>query len=263
MSSRERTVAGDFDYDINGQGYAQQRRTDPRIAAFVHAALGDARTVLNVGAGAGSYEPDDRYVLAVEPSAGMRAQRPPDAVPAISAIAENLPFDDKSIDASMAMITIHQWKDLRKGLSELNRVTRGPIVILTFDGDALERYWLFEYAPELIAAERHRYPSLESLCDSLRINGRRRVSVNKIPIPIDCTDGIIEAYYARPERLLDDAVRRAQSSWGFVSAGVQGRFVNRLSEDLRTGVWDQRYGALREQSSYDGSLRLIVSSAPD
>lgn len=123
--------AGDFDYEAHGQGYTIQRRTDPRIAAAVHGGLGAARTVLNVGAGAGSYEPEDRYVVAVEPSAAMRAQRPPGRVPAIAAAAERLPFDDGTFDAAMATVTVHQWSDLDQGLRELRRVTRGPIVILT------------------------------------------------------------------------------------------------------------------------------------
>ncbi len=262
MSSPRTTAAGDFDYDANGQEYARLRRTDPRIAAFVHAALGVAGTVLNVGAGAGSYEPDDRYVLAVEPSATMRAQRPQGLTPAIKGIAEDLPVDDKSVDASMALVTIHQWSDPLRGLDELRRVTRGPIVVLTFDGDALEHFWLADYAPELIAADRRRYPSIDTIRNSLGRRGRR-MEVQIVPIPIDCVDGFTEAYYARPERLLDVTVRRAQSAWSFVGPDVQERFVNRLSEDLRTGVWDRRYGALREQSSYDGSLRLIVSSPSD
>src|ERR1700761_1260829 len=125
---------GDFDYDAHGQGYARQRRADPRIAALVHAALGPARTVLNVGAGAGSYEPEDRHVIAIEPSAAMRVQRPAHLSPAIHGIAETLPLDDRSVDAAMAMVTVHQWGDLEAGLAELVRVTRGPIVVMTFDG---------------------------------------------------------------------------------------------------------------------------------
>jgi len=252
-------VAGDFDYEANGQGYSQQRRTDPKIAAFVYSAIGSARTVLNVGAGTGSYEPEDRYVLAVEPSPTMRAQRSPSSAPAISGVAEDLPLDDQSVDASMALITIHQWKDLAQGLNELRRVTRGSIVVLTFDGEALEGYWLTDYAPELIAAERRRYPSIDWLCTSLG-GGDRRVEASAIPIPIDCTDGIIEAFYGRPERLLDDAVRRAQSSWRFISKDIEARFISRLAEDLKTGAWDKRYGALRHQPTYEGSLRLIVSN---
>lgn len=137
------TLAGDFDYDRHGQGYARQRRTDPRIAARVHAArvhaaLGQARTVINVGAGAGSYEPEDRHVVAVEPSAAMRAQRPRHLAPALDAVAERLPFDDDSFDAAMATVTVHQGSDTEQGLRELRRVSHGPVVILTFDGDALD-----------------------------------------------------------------------------------------------------------------------------
>ena len=134
--------AGDWDYERHGHGYTAFRRPDPRIAAQVHRALGPARTVLNVGAGAGSYEPEGRYVLAVEPSAVMRAQRPRSLAPAIDAVAESLPLDDRSVDAAMAMITIHQWPDAGRGLREMRRVTRGPVVIMTFDGDALDRFWL-------------------------------------------------------------------------------------------------------------------------
>jgi SAM-dependent methyltransferase len=248
------TGAGDFDYDTQGRGYAQQRRTDPRIAAFVHRALGPARTVLNVGAGAGSYEPEDRYVLAVEPSAAMRAQRPANRAPAIHGIAENLPLDDQSVDASMAMVTVHQWRDLQKGLAELRRVTRGPIVVLTFDGDALDRYWLVDYVPELMGVERRRYPAIDLIAKG--IGGKTEVQA--IPIPIDCVDGFTEAFYARPERFLDAAVRRSQSAWGSVDGKVQERFVKKLGDDLRTGAWDERYGQWRQQPFFDGSLRLIV-----
>ena len=134
--------AGDFDYDKQGGGYTQIRRPDPKIAAMIHQALGDARIVLNVGAGAGSYEPTDRQVIAVEPSAVMRSQRPPHLTPAIHGVAEALPLDDQSVDASMALVTVHQWPDLKKGLNELRRVTRGAIVVMTFDGTELYRFWL-------------------------------------------------------------------------------------------------------------------------
>ncbi len=250
-------AAGDFDYESHGAGYALQRRADPRIAACLHEALGNAATVLNVGAGAGSYEPEDRYVVAVEPSPAMRAQRPPSRVPAIEAFAESLPFDDDSFDAAMATITVHQWHEKSRGLRELRRVTRGSIAILTFDPDALERFWLADYAPELIAAERRRYPQIESLIGML--GGESEV--RSIPVPSDCTDGFTEAYFSRPERLLEDDARRAQSAWGFVEPEAQERAVARLREDLATGAWDQRYGELRAQREFDGSLRLIVASA--
>jgi SAM-dependent methyltransferase len=250
-----KTPAGDFDYDARGHSYAQQRRTDPRIAALVHQALGPARTVLNIGAGAGSYEPTDRYVLAIEPSATMRAQRPAHLTPAIHGVAESLPLDDQSVDASMAMVTVHQWPDLQKGLRELCRVTRGHIVVLTFDGDALDRFWLADYVPELIAAERRRYPAMDLLRELLGI----KTEVQVVPVPMDCVDGFTEAFYARPERFLDPAVRRSQSAWGFVEDKVQERFVKALGDDLQSGAWEERYGKWRRQPFFEGSLRLVVS----
>jgi SAM-dependent methyltransferase len=246
--------AGDFDYDTHGHGYAVQRRTDPRVAAYVHAALGEARTVVNVGAGAGSYEPDDRYVVAVEPSAAMRAQRPAGAVPAIDATAERLPFDDDSFDAAMAMVTVHQWSDLARGLRELRRVATGPVVVLTFDGDALDLLWLAEYVPEIIAVERRRFPPIETVRSLIG----RSSEVIPVPIPADCVDGFAEAYYARPERFLDPRVRASQSAWGFVDDADEARGVDRLRDDLASGAWDARYGMLRDQPEFVGSLRLIV-----
>lgn len=249
-----RAPAGDFDYDAKGAGYAVQRRPDPRVAALIHSALGDARTVLNVGAGAGSYEPADRYVAAAEPSALMRAQRPAGAVPAIDARAENLPFDDRSFDAAMATSTVHQWSDSARGLAELRRVARGPVVVLTFEGDALDRLWLAEYAPELIAAERRRYPAIDMIAAAIG----RRCEVREVPVPIDCTDGFVEAYYARPERFLDPEIRAAQSAWGFVDEAATARGLDRLRADLASGAWDDRYRALRTQPEFTGSLRLVV-----
>ncbi|WP_371784825.1 class I SAM-dependent methyltransferase [Streptosporangium subroseum] len=246
--------AGDFDYDTHGHGYAVQRRTDPRIAAYVHAALGDARTVVNVGAGAGSYEPLDRYVVAVEPSAAMRAQRPATAVPALDATAERLPFDDDSFDAAMATVTVHQWTDTAQGLRELRRVTRGPVVVLTFDGDALDLLWLADYVPELITAERRRYPPIETIGSLIGSTAE----VLAIPVAIDCVDGFTEAYYARPERFLDPQVRASQSAWGFVDDAAETRGIKRLEDDLASGAWDAKYGALRSQPEFVGSLRLIV-----
>jgi SAM-dependent methyltransferase len=250
-------VAGDFDYERGGQSYAAMRRTDPRIAAVVHEALGSARTVLNVGAGAGSYEPDDRYVVALEPSAAMRAQRPPHAVPALAGVAEHLPFDDQTFDASMAMVTVHQWPDMRTGLREMRRVTRGPVVVLTFDGDALDRFWLAHYVPQLIEAERRRYPAPDLIGEVL---GGGAV-VSTVPIHRDCLDGFTEAYFARPEAFLIEATRRSQSAWGFVDDGVEERFVAHLGADLESGAWDERYGSLRDQDVFEGALRLVVQGA--
>jgi len=246
---------GDYDYERHGSGYALQRRTDARIAALLHAALGSARTVLNVGAGAGSYEPLDRHVVAVEPSAAMRAQRRPELVPALIASAEQLPFDDHAFDASMATITVHQWSDAARGLREMRRVTRGPVLVMTFDGDALDRFWVARYAPELIEVERRRFPSIESICGALG----GAPEVRPVRIPIDCVDGFTEAFYARPEQLLDPVVRRAQSAWGFITPEQQERAVATLRAELASGEWDRRFGALRGQPEFEGSLRLIVS----
>ncbi|HYD02656.1 MAG TPA: class I SAM-dependent methyltransferase [Phycisphaerales bacterium] len=252
--------AGDVDYAVIGAGYAERRRTDPRIEARVHAALGASRTVLNVGAGAGSYEPSDRHVIAVEPSATMRRQRPPERVPAIRGRAESLPFDDKAVDASMAVVTVHQWQDLDAGLCELHRVTKGPIIVVTFDGDALDRYWLAEYIPELIAAERRRYPPIGLLVDRLS-TARRRATVETLAVPIDCVDGFTEAFYARPERFLDPAVTLAQSAWSFVEPAVKERSLRRLADDLRSGRWDERFGSWRTMPEFAGSLRMIVGGS--
>lgn len=252
MSGR---IAGDFDYERYGGGYAVHRRTDPRIAALVHAALGPARTVLNVGGGAGSYEPEDRKVTAVEPSASMRAQRPDHLTRAIDATAEELPFPDRSFDAAMAMVTIHQWPDVDRGLREMRRVSRGPVVILTFDGDALDRLWLVDYAPALMGAERRRYPAIGHIRQVLGGTS----DVTDVPIPRDCVDGFTEAYYARPERFLDPAVRRSQSVWGFVDADSTAAALTRLQADLDTGEWDRRYGTLRGEPEFVGSLRLITA----
>lgn len=248
------TPAGDFDYEAEGHGYARLRRTDPRLAAHVHAALGDAGTVLNVGAGAGSYEPEDRYVVAVEPSATMRAQRPPGR-PAVDAVAEALPFDDNSFDAAMAMITVHQWQDLERGLGELRRVARGPVVILTFDPEVLVDFWLTDYVPELLEGERPRFPAIERIAAAL--GGRAEVLAP--PIPRDCEDGFIQAYYARPEAFLDPEVRAAQSAWAKTGVDAEPG-LRRLRDDLESGAWDERYGDLRTQPEHVGSLRLVVAT---
>jgi SAM-dependent methyltransferase len=247
--------AGDADYGAIGTSYARYRRPDPRIAARVTQALGAARTVLNVGAGAGSYEPADRQVTPVEPSASMRAQRPPGLAAAVDATAEHLPFPDDAFDAAMTTFSVHQWSDLRAGLHEVRRVTRGPVVILTGDPGRLRRFWLTEYAPEVIDTEAGRYPSVEALSDGLG----GPVSSTVVPVPLDCTDGFNEAYYGRPEALLDPAARLSCSSWSFVGAAVQDRFARDLGRDLADGTWDARHGHLRTQPAFEGSLILVVS----
>jgi len=247
--------AGDADYGVIGEGYSRYRRPDPRIYAAIREALGDSRTLINVGAGAGSYEPTDREVTAIEPSAAMRAQRPAHLATAIDATAEALPFPDDAFDAALASFTVHQWRDLAVGLGELRRVTRGPVVVLTCDPTAVNRFWLSEYAPEVIETESGRYPSIERIADALGGD----IEVNEVPIPFDCTDGFGEAYYGRPEALLDPGARRANSAWSFVSPEIADRFENTLRSDLEDGTWDARHGRLRTAQTFDGSLRLIVS----
>ncbi len=246
--------AGDADYGRIGTTYAHYRQPDPRIAAQILAALGDARTVLNVGAGAGSYEPMDREVTAVEPSQSMRDQRPPHLPAAIDATAEHLPFADGQFEAAMATYTVHQWADLKAGLAEMRRGTRGPVVVLSCDPQALDRFWLHAYCPEVTAIEAARYPSIADIQAGLG-----GAQVRPVPIPLDCKDGFNEAYYGRPERLLKDGARLACSGWSFVPPEAVTRFKTDLARDLADGTWDHRYGALRTQPQFNGPLRLIVA----
>jgi SAM-dependent methyltransferase len=246
--------AGDANYGVIGSSYISYRQPDAAIAGFIYRALGAAETVLNVGAGAGSYEPLNLQVTAVEPSASMRAQRPAHLTQAVDAVAQALPFTDGYFDASMATFTVHQWPDPAAGLAEMRRVTRGPILILTCDPAALHRSWLQEYAPEMIGVEARRYPAIPSIEKGLG----GHVEIIPIPIPLHCTDGFSEAYYGRPERLLDPGARLANSAWSFIDPAAELRFVEDLNRDLRSGVWDEKYGYLRHQPFFEGSLRLVV-----
>jgi SAM-dependent methyltransferase len=247
--------AGDADYGTIGVAYTDYRQPDPRIAAQINRTLSDARTVVNVGAGAGSYEPTDRQVTAVEPSASMRANRPDHLTAAIDAVAEQLPFRDDSFDAAMSTFSVHQWGDLAAGLAEMRRVTRGPVVLLTCDPALLSRFWLVDYCREVIETEARRYPTISRLADGLGGG----VTVEPVAIPLDCSDGFNEAYYGRPERLLESGARQANSAWSFVDEAAQQRFVDELSRDLADGAWDERYGQLRTQETFDGSLVLVIS----
>ena len=242
------------DYERHGRDYAAHRRPDPRIAERIRTALGNARTVLNVGAGAGSYEPSDRWVLAVEPSATMRAQRPPSAAPALAARAEALPFDDDSFDAAMACVTIHHWDPPEAGLAELRRVSRGPVVVFTFELDALPA-WQLDYLREGVAKEQPRFPAIDDV--AVALDGRTRVE--RIPTPGDCLDGFFEAFWRRPEALLDPRVRGSQSIWTLLEPAVEQQIVERLGHGLASGAWDAEHGHLREQDSFDGALRLVIS----
>ncbi|CAN5342072.1 methyltransferase domain-containing protein [soil metagenome] len=255
MARFEDGSAGDADYGRIGSGYAAIRQPDPRIEARVWAALGDAQSVINVGAGAGSYEPRDRDVTPVEPSASMRAERPADRASAIDATADHLPFADDSFDAAMASVTIHQWPDLAAGLREMRRVSRGPVVILTFAPQVPVPWWQPVYVPELFDVEAERMPPLDHVAATLGGN----VETHTIPVPADCIDGFGQAFFARPERTLEGDVRRAMSAWSFLDAGVEDRYVAQLGDDLASGVWDERWGRFRELAEFDVGLRLIVA----
>ncbi|WP_082549002.1 class I SAM-dependent methyltransferase [Rhizobacter sp. Root404] len=246
--------AGDVDYQPIGTVYNDYRLADSRIAAAVHKALGGAQTVLNIGAGTGSYEPLDRIVTAVEPSATMRARRPAHLVPAIDAAAENLPFDDGVFDAAMGTFTVHQWGDVHRGLEEVRRVTRGPVALLTCDPTLLRDWWLWEYAPEVINVEISRFPAIDTLVAGLGGDA----TVQRVPIPLNCTDGFNDAYYGRPEMLLDVRARLACSSWSLVDPTVAAQATKRLRDALSDGSWDAKHGHLRRQPTLLGALVLVV-----
>lgn len=239
-------------YDSIGVSYTVTRRTEPRIAAQIWAALGDSSTVLNVGAGAGSYEPHDRQVLAVEPSGVMRTQRPPDAAPCVAAAAERLPFGDQSFDAAMAVATVHHWQDPIAGLLEMRRVAR-RVVVFTYDLDVLSRFWLTrDYLPELAGLLAGRPP----LSAQARAIGAR---VEPVPIPWDCADGFFEAYWRRPEAYLDESVRRGISAWSKLGSHVEQRAVSTLRRDLASGRWVERNHDLVGLDAADLGLRLLVA----
>ena len=249
--------AGDANYGVIGVRYAAFRRPDPRIAALIEQVLGDAQSVLNVGAGAGSYEPVNLAVTAVEPSSAMRGQRAAALPPAIDAVAEELPFADAAFDAAMSTFSVHQWKDLDAGLRELRRVTKGPVVIMTCEPAELDCFWLQHYCPEVSTVEAGRYPPTQKIAAALGAHSQ----ILPVPIPLDCTDGFNEAYYGRPEMLLDREARRACSAWSFVEDDIVRRFESELGGDLESGRWDQRYGRFRTQPFFEGSLKIIVGRA--
>lgn len=239
-------------YDTIGTTYATMRRTDPRIAAQIWAALGDARTVLNVGAGTGSYEPTDRAVTAVEPSAVMRAQRPAGAAPCVAAVADRLPFADRSFDAAMALATIDHWPDPLAGLRELRRVAR-RVVVFTHAAGEPGRYWLSrDYLPEHAGLWDGR-PSVTDLADAI---GAR---IEAVSIPWDCTDGFTEAYWRRPEAFLDEGVRRGMSIWARVGPDAEQRAVHSLRADLASGRWADRNRDLLDLDTAAFDSRLLIA----
>lgn len=238
-------------YDTIGSRYGRARRADPRLQRRVLDALGPSESVINVGAGVGAYEPTDRDVVAVEPSLRMLEQRPPEAAPAVQGFAESLPFGDDAFDAGLATLTVHHWTDLEAGLRELRRVVRERVVILTWD-PGHPGFWLTQdYFPDLLAHDASVFPSLSAIEAGL---GPAEVSV--VPVPHDCIDGFLGAFWRRPAMYVDPCVRSGMSTFSKLS-NVASRAL-RLANDLVEGTWDARHGHLRDRQELDLGYRLLT-----
>ena len=248
-------TAGGIDYDNLGEGYRRTRVPDPRIARLIEDVLGDAVSVVNVGAGTGAYEPSAREVTAVEPSATMIAARPAAAAAAVQASAESLPFADDSFDAALGVLTMHHWSDVPAGLAEMRRVARRRLVLLTWDPDFDDALWLtLCYVPRIRERDRVAFPSLELLGAAL---GEIRVS--PVPVPHDCSDGFLGAWWRRPEAYLDPVVRAGISGFARIDPDETAEAMESLRRDLETGEWDRRFGYLRELDEIDLGYRLVVA----
>jgi SAM-dependent methyltransferase len=243
-------------YDEIGQNYVVTRQPDIRIAQAIRAVLGEVRTVLNVGAGTGSYEPADLQVAAVEPSRAMIQQRPAWIAPVVQAVAEHLPYLDAAFDATLAILTIHHWHDRAAGLAELRRVARHRVVLLTWDPACRDAFWLTtRYVPEILDLDVPRFPSMAELSRCLG-----QIEARPLPIPHDCQDGFLGAFWRRPAAYLDPNVRRAMSGFAQLPPEVVHAGLARLAGDLRSGQWDAQFGWVREQTSLDLGYRLIIAS---
>lgn len=243
-------------YDTIGTTYNTTRRPDARIAQAIWSALDGCSSVLNVGAGTGAYEPADRVVVAVEPSATMRKARPEGSAPCVAAAAETLPFDSGSFDAAMAILTVHHWSDHRSGLREMRRVARRRVLALHWDQAVMDQLWLARYFPEAFAFDRRRSPSLHDVCTALD----RDVEVVPLLVPHDCRDGFAAAYWRRPHAYLDPAVRAGMSMLA-QTEHKRGDGVRRLRRDLCDGSWAARHRALLNLTELDCGYRLIVGRA--
>ncbi|HEY3606353.1 MAG TPA: class I SAM-dependent methyltransferase [Pseudonocardiaceae bacterium] len=242
-------------YDDIGTGYSADRRTDPRWMAAILRALGDAGSIVDVGAGTGSYEPDGRTVLAVEPSGEMIRQRPVAAGPAVRGVAEALPVRDNAVDAVLAVLTVHHWSDWRRGLAELRRVA--PLrVVLAYDTSRHADFWFVrDYVPEIADLELSR-PSAGDIATELGAD-----TVTPLPLPWDFTDGVFPAYWRRPATYLQPHVRRTCSALAQADPNAVERGINRLRADLRSGRWSERNQDLLSRNEWDAGFRLIVSGA--
>ncbi|MET1002538.1 MAG: class I SAM-dependent methyltransferase [Acidimicrobiia bacterium] len=242
-------------YETIGATYARTRRTDPRIAASIWAALGDARTVVNVGAGTGSYEPADRRVVAVEPSARMIGQRPPGAPPAVQGVAEAMPFATASFDAALAVLTMHHWTDLGAGLAEMRRVAERQVLFF-FEPEYADLAWIVvDYFPEILDQESERNaPGVADIAQHLDV-----VSCEPVPVPADCIDGFGGCYWNRPEMYLDPDVQRGMSCFAQMEAHVLARGIDRLRTELADGTWDAKYGELRTRPEHNLGYHVVVA----
>jgi hypothetical protein len=245
-------TAGEI-YDSIGTTYNSTRRADPRIGQAIWSALEGCGSVLNVGAGTGAYEPPDRLVVAVEPSETMRRARPVGSAPCLAASAESLPFDDRSFDAAMAVLTVHHWRDYRAGLAELRRVARRRVLIVHWDQAVIDRFWLADYFPEAFALDRRRGPSLQEVRAALDLD----TDVVPLVVPHDCQDGFGGAYWRRPDAYLDPTVRAGISMLA-QTEHQRGDGLQRLQRDLSDGTWAARHRALLEQAEFDCGYRIIV-----
>jgi SAM-dependent methyltransferase len=252
-----RPVQPSHSYEHVAREYRRFRRPDPRIAAAIHHALGDARSVVNVGAGTGSYEPTDRRVVAVDPSAAMVAQRPAGSATAVRATAQALPFRAAAFDAGLALLTIHHWPDWRVGIAELARVARDRVVVFTWDPGA-DDFWLVrDYLPRLHARDRSVFPSIATLTAMLA-STHPVLDVIDVAIPGDCTDGFLGAYWRRPEMYLDEGARRAISALSSDAPEI-AEALERLRRELADGTWAARHGALLARQELDIGYRLVVA----
>jgi SAM-dependent methyltransferase len=242
-------------YDSIGRTYSGRRQSDPRIASAIENALAGNESVLNVGAGTGSYEPRSGWVVAAEPSRTMIAQRPAGAAPSVKARAEALPFRDNSFDAVLGVLTVHHWKDQVRGFSECARVARSRVVFLTNDFDVCASFWLFDYFPKLLDADRHLFMSMARYEELFGT-----IDVNVVPIPEDCRDGFLGAYWKRPRAYLDPLVRESIST--FSKIGDVAAQLARLEEDIESGAWEQRYPALNKVKELDLGYRIVIAPSP-
>ncbi len=241
-------------YDRIGVGYADRRRADPRLAAAITRALNRTETVVNVGAGAGSYEPSDRSVVAVEPAMTMIRQRRAGSAPVVQASATALPFRDDGFAAALAVLTVHHWPDRARGLAELGRVARRRVVVVTWDPSS-QGFWLLDdYFPQIGDVDRPNFPSLE---DFRRALGS--VEVHPLPIPHDCVDGFLGAYWRRPHAYLDAGVRSAISTFAKLQTRDVESGVERLRRDLADGTWARRHGDLLNRSEIDLGYRIVIA----